>query len=342
MHDLFILISKMKQGIWNRSLDTFPFSISVKDPSVTYCIVDVQVLKFHPYPPSDEIYKDVCPGWLFLFSYFSPPASRKLICYTHMAPQRSSKPAARCRALLLALGAEVGWSLPMRYLQSMWQGEPRAPLFPAHLCPWASGSRGGLGPGRGWGCCCGSMRCLAALVIYRTNLLPFRFHFKAHVLPVAFPVSAGVFSHFHNAAVQQPELLSVFRESFLNTPARGGRYACVTKEVRCFIQKMPAVRAGYSCSSDASWLAAGSCWLELGSSLLFGYTLHHPDSKVRSTAQAKSNPKLWLFFFPAFHVHLLITGLAPWQYSVCFAILKAGKEAALPWQIQAGVCLLAN
>lgn len=77
MHDLFILISKMKQGIWNRSLDTFPFSISVKDPSVTYCIVDVQVLKFHPYPPSDEIYKDVCPGWLFLFSYFLPPRFQK-------------------------------------------------------------------------------------------------------------------------------------------------------------------------------------------------------------------------------------------------------------------------
>lgn len=155
-------------------------------------------------------------------------------------------------------------------------------------------------------------------------------------------ISAGVFSHFHNAAVRQPELLSVFRESFLNTPARGGRYACVTKEVRCFIQKMPTVRAGYSCCSDASWLGAGSCRLELDSSLFYGYTLHHPDSKVRSTAQAKSNPKLWLVFFPACHVHLLITGLAPWQYSVCFAILKAGKEAALPWQIQAGVCLLAN
>lgn len=133
---------------------------------------------------------------------------------------------------------------------------PPVPCPPLPLSFWQPG---GLGPGRGWGCCCGSMRCLAALVIYRTNLLPFRFHFKAHVLPVAFPVSAGVFSHFHNAAVQQPELLSVFRESFLNTPARGGRYACVTKEVRCFIQKMPAVRAGYSCSSDASWLAAGSC-----------------------------------------------------------------------------------
>lgn len=77
MRDLFILINKMKQGIWNRSLDTFPFSISVKDPSVTYCIVDVQVLKFHPYPPSDEIYKDVCPGWLFLFSYFFPPSFQK-------------------------------------------------------------------------------------------------------------------------------------------------------------------------------------------------------------------------------------------------------------------------
>lgn len=38
-----------------------------------------------------------------------------------------------------------------------------------------------------WDRCYGFVQCLAALVIYRTNLLPFLFHFKAHVLPVAFP-----------------------------------------------------------------------------------------------------------------------------------------------------------
>lgn len=136
MHDLFILISKKKQGISNRSLDTFPFSISVKDPSVTYCIFDVQVLKFHPSLPSDEIYNEFVQADSFFFLISPPPpASRKLICYVRTAPQRSSKPATGCRALLLALGAEVGWSLPVRYLQSTWQAEPGAPLFPAHLCP---------------------------------------------------------------------------------------------------------------------------------------------------------------------------------------------------------------
>lgn len=39
---------------------------------------------------------------------------------------------------------------------------------------------------------------------------------------------AGVFSRFHEAAVQQPELLSVFHEML----ARGGRFACVTKKLR--------------------------------------------------------------------------------------------------------------
>lgn len=58
---------------------------------------------------------------------------------------------------------------------------------------------------------------------------------------------------------------------------------------------------------------------------------------------AQSKPNLILSHSCSFFIfHLLKSDFAPWQQSVYFVFLIAGREASLPWQIQAGFCLSVN
>lgn len=82
---------------------------------------------------------------------------------------------------------------------------------------------------RGWDCCYGFVQCLAALVIYRSNLLPFLFHFKAHVLLEAFSgLGWGSLVIFIMQLYSSQKCFLLFHASL---------YACKRREILCLHYK---------------------------------------------------------------------------------------------------------